>query len=159
MNWRLMLVGRAAKLEKLGRGDCARSVDLQTRHGTELRDLSIPPTSSTTVHRGMSQGDTVRDISNFSPTAPRQPTRLLGRPAELVTDEELRGTAYAIIEGVDGGTHHVRFGDLEATSDARAGAIVVCAGLDNRAGARVGRRLKVAEAEMVGAPVDPSIMA
>jgi hypothetical protein len=38
--------------------------------------------------------------------------------------DELKGTAYAVIEGIDGRTHHLRFRDLEAASDASPGAIV-----------------------------------
>lgn len=42
--------------------------------------------------------------------------------AEL--DDELKGTAYAIIEGVDGRSHHLRFASLEMTGDGEVGAIV-----------------------------------
>ena len=49
---------------------------------------------------------------------------MLGRLVERGLDDELKGTAYAIVEGVDGHTHHLRFSDLELTGDARPGAIV-----------------------------------
>ena len=39
-------------------------------------------------------------------------------------DDELKGTAYAIVDGVDGRAHHLRFRDLDAASDAQPGAIV-----------------------------------
>ena len=38
--------------------------------------------------------------------------------------DELKGTAYVIIDGVDGRAHHVVFSDLELTDDAKPGAIV-----------------------------------
>ena len=38
--------------------------------------------------------------------------------------DELKGAAYAIIEGVDGRTHYLVFSDLEMTGDAKPGAIV-----------------------------------
>src|SRR3546814_4064506 len=38
--------------------------------------------------------------------------------------DELAGTAYAIVEGVDGRSHHLRFSDIDMTGDARPGAIV-----------------------------------
>jgi hypothetical protein len=38
--------------------------------------------------------------------------------------DELKGSAYAIIEGVDGRTHHLTFGNLDVTCDAVPGAIV-----------------------------------
>lgn len=46
--------------------------------------------------------------------------RLVGRGL----DDELKGSAYAIVDGVDGRVHHLRLPDLEATSDAAPGAIV-----------------------------------
>ena len=49
---------------------------------------------------------------------------MLGRLVERGLDDELKGTAYAIAEGVDGRTHHLRFSDLELTGDAKPGAIV-----------------------------------
>jgi hypothetical protein len=36
----------------------------------------------------------------------------------------LRGTAYAVVDGVDGRTHHLVFSDLEVTGDAKPGAVV-----------------------------------
>jgi hypothetical protein len=38
--------------------------------------------------------------------------------------DELRGTAYALIEGIHGRTHHLIFSDLEVTGDAKPGAVV-----------------------------------
>jgi type IV secretory pathway VirD2 relaxase len=39
-------------------------------------------------------------------------------------DDELKGTAFAIVDGLDGRAHHLRFRDLESTSDAAPGAVV-----------------------------------
>jgi hypothetical protein len=47
-----------------------------------------------------------------------------GRLVARGLQDELRGTAYAVIEGVDGRTHHLIFSDLEVTGDARPGAVV-----------------------------------
>src|ERR1700676_3468147 len=49
---------------------------------------------------------------------------VLGRLVARGLHDELKGSAYAIVEGVDGRTHHLRFSDLEMTGDARPGAIV-----------------------------------
>jgi hypothetical protein len=38
--------------------------------------------------------------------------------------DELKGSAYAIVEGIDGRTHHVSFSDIEMTGNAPSGAIV-----------------------------------
>ena len=45
-------------------------------------------------------------------------------------------SAYAIVAGVDGRTHHLKFSDLEMTGDAPAGAIVEARSYDDAAGRR-----------------------
>src|SRR3546814_20448238 len=56
---------------------------------------------------------------------PSFPTR---RSSDLLVErgphDERTGSAYAIVEGVDGRTHHLRFHDMEMTGDAKAGSIV-----------------------------------
>src|SRR3546814_15605788 len=61
-----------------------------------------------------------------------------GCPSEL---DELAATAYAVIDGADGRTHHVRFDDLDMTGDAQPGAIVELRSWDD---ARGNRRLSLA---------------
>jgi hypothetical protein len=51
-------------------------------------------------------------------------------------DDELRGSAYAIVAGVDGRTHHLKFSDIEMTGDALAGAIVEARAYDDANGRR-----------------------
>lgn len=48
--------------------------------------------------------------------------------------DELKGTAYAIIDGVDGRTHHLVFSDLGMAGDAIPGAIVETRVYDDAAG-------------------------
>ena len=48
--------------------------------------------------------------------------------------DELKGTAYAIIDGVDGRTHHLVFSDLDMTGDAEPGAIVETRAYDDAGG-------------------------
>jgi Protein of unknown function (DUF3363) len=49
---------------------------------------------------------------------------IIGRLIARGLDDELRGSAYAVIDGTDGRTHHARLQDLEATSDGTPGSIV-----------------------------------
>jgi hypothetical protein len=49
---------------------------------------------------------------------------LVGRLVARGLDDELTGTAFAIVDGVDGRAHHLRFRDLDATGDAAPGAVV-----------------------------------
>ena len=61
---------------------------------------------------------------------------VLGRLVKRGLDDELKGTAYAIVAGVDGRTHHLKFSDLEMTGDAPAGAIVEARAYDDDNGRR-----------------------
>jgi hypothetical protein len=47
------------------------------------------------------------------------PVRLL----RLGLHDALKGSAYAVVEGVNGRTHHLQFPDLELTVDAGPGAV------------------------------------
>lgn len=49
---------------------------------------------------------------------------IIGRLVARGLDDELKGSAYAIIDGVDGRAHHLRLPDLDATTDAAPGAVV-----------------------------------
>lgn len=49
---------------------------------------------------------------------------VVGRLVARGLDDELKGTAFAIVDGVDGRAHHLRFRDLGATGDAAPGAVV-----------------------------------
>ena len=49
---------------------------------------------------------------------------IVGRLVDRGLNDELRGTAYAVVDGVDGRVHHIRFPHFDATGDAAPGAIV-----------------------------------
>lgn len=82
----------------------------------------------------MSGADHERDVGGIALHGDRPGEPVLGRRVERGLHDELKGTAYAIIEGVDGRTHHLVFSDLEMTGDARPGAIVVTRSFDDAAG-------------------------
>ena len=44
---------------------------------------------------------------------------IIGRLVARGLDDELKGTAYAVIDGADGRAHHVRLADLDAASELR----------------------------------------
>jgi type IV secretory pathway VirD2 relaxase len=123
---RLLMVGRAAKLERLGLAEQIAPGQWTLKPGAEqtLRDLSIRGDIIKTMHRAMSGRGREPDVSEFAlhVGAPGDP--ILGRLAERGLHDELKGSAYAVIESLDGRTHHVRFANLELTGDAGPGAIV-----------------------------------
>ena len=123
---RRLMLGRAAKLERLGLAEKLGPAQWTLKPGIEpaLRDLGIRGDIIKNMHRAMSGADREPDIAGFAihGDAPADP--VLGRLVQRGLDDELKGSAYAIVEGVDGRTHHLRFSDLELTGDARPGAIV-----------------------------------
>ncbi len=123
---RRLMLGRAAKLERLGLAEQVGPAQWTLKPGIEpaLRDLGIRGDIIKTMHRAMSGANREPDVAGFAihGDAPADP--VLGRLVQRGLDEELKGSAYAIVEGVDGRTHHLRFSDLELTGDARPGAIV-----------------------------------
>ena len=77
-----------------------------------------------TMHQAMSAGGREPDISAFALHGEEPSDQVLGRLVKRGLYDEMKGTAYAIVEGVDGRTHHLRFSDLDMTGDAKLGAIV-----------------------------------
>jgi type IV secretory pathway VirD2 relaxase len=123
---RRLMLGRAAKLERLGLAERVGPAQWTLKPGLEpaLRDLGIRGDIIKTMHRAMSGANREPDIAGFAIHGDAPTDQVLGRLVERGLDDELKGSAYAIIEGVDGRTHHLRFSDLELTGDARPGAIV-----------------------------------
>jgi type IV secretory pathway VirD2 relaxase len=123
---RRLMLGRAAKLERLGLAEQIGPAQWTLKPGIEptLRDLGIRGDIIKTMHRAMSRADREPEVAGFAIHADAPADPVLGRLVQRGLDDELKGSAYAIVEGVDGRTHHLRFSDLELTGDARPGAIV-----------------------------------
>ncbi len=121
-----LLIGRAAKLERLGLTEALGPAQWNLKPGLEqaLRELGIRGDIIKTMHRAMTEGGREADVSGFAlhDGEPQEP--VLGRLVDRGLQDELKGTAYVIIAGVDGRTHHLQFANLEVTGDAGPGAIV-----------------------------------
>ena len=133
-----LLLGRAAKLERLGLADPVGPACWSLKPGLEpaLRQLGIRGDIIKTMHQAMSAGGHEPDLSSFALHGEEPSDPVLGRLVKRGLDDELKGTAYAIVAGVDGRTHHLKFSDLEMTGDAPAGAIVEARSYDDAAGRR-----------------------
>jgi type IV secretory pathway VirD2 relaxase len=123
---RRLMVGRTAKLERLGLADQASPGCWTFKPGLEhtLRDLSIRGDIIKTMHRAMGASGRYADVAGFALHGDRVTDQVLGRLVERGLHDELRGSAYAIVDGIDGRTHHLQFSTLEMTGDAKVGAIV-----------------------------------
>lgn len=123
---RRLMVGRAAKLERLGLADQVAPGQWALKPGIEatLRDLAIRGDIIKTMHRAMTGAGAQPDVANFALHAQAPADPVLGRLVERGLQDELKGSAYVVIEGVDGRTHHLTFANLDVTGDASPGAIV-----------------------------------
>lgn len=123
---RRLMIGRAAKLERLGLAEQVMPGCWTLKPGIEgtLRDLSIRGDIIKTMHRAITGTGRAPDVSGFALHGDQPADPVQGRLVARGLHDESRGTAYAIIDGVDGRTHHVVFTDLEVTGDAKPGAVV-----------------------------------
>jgi type IV secretory pathway VirD2 relaxase len=133
---RRLLIGRADKLERLGLAEQIEPGCWTLKPGLEetLRDLSIRGDIIKTMHRAMSGGGRDPDVSRFALHGDEPGSPVLGRLVERGLHDELTGSAYAIVEAIDGRTHHLQFADIELTSDAAPGSIVEARAYDDANG-------------------------
>ena len=133
---RRLMLGRAAKLERLGLAEQVGSARWTLKPGLEqtLRDLGTRGDIIKTMHRAITGAGRDPDVSRFALHSDEPDAPVLGRLVARGLHDELRGSAYAIVEGVDGRTHHLQFSDLEVTGDARPGAIVEARAYEDASG-------------------------
>jgi type IV secretory pathway VirD2 relaxase len=154
---RRLLLGRAAKLERLGLAEQVAPACWNLKPGLEqtLRDLGTRGDIIKTMHRVMTSAGREPDLAGFALHGddPGEPMR--GRLVGRGLHDELKGSAYAVVEGVDGRTHHLRFSDLEVTGDAKVGAIVEARVYDDANGRKrlsLATRSDLTLQEQIGAP-------
>ncbi|MEX3014043.1 relaxase/mobilization nuclease domain-containing protein [Gymnodinialimonas hymeniacidonis] len=120
---RRLMIGRTQKLERLGLATPILPAVWELKPGVEktLSELGLRGDIIKTMHRALANGPDRADFEiaiEGTPTAP-----ILGRLVERGLQDEHHGTAYAIIDGVDGRVHHLRFQDIAATGDTAHGGI------------------------------------
>jgi hypothetical protein len=137
------MIGRVTKLEHLGHAEQIKPGcwSLITDLEETLRDLGIRDDIIKTMHRIMTGGAREPDVSGFALHGDEPSNPVLGRLAARGLHDELKGSAFAIVEGVDGRTHHLQFAGLELTGDAPPGAIVEARAYEDAKG---GKRLSLA---------------
>jgi type IV secretory pathway VirD2 relaxase len=140
---RRLMTGRAMKLERMGLAEQGGPGCWTLKPGIEetLRDIAIRGDIIKIMHRAMAAGLRAPDVAGFAIHGEDVSDRVVGRLVERGLHDELAGTAYAIIDGNDGRTHHIRFANLDMTGDAQPGAIVELRAWQD---AKASRRLSLA---------------
>jgi type IV secretory pathway VirD2 relaxase len=119
-------IGRMRKLERLG---VAQPVGtgrwvLDERAEPTLRALGERNDIIKRIHRGLAERGWERGTSGFDLVGEGTTAPIIGRLVARGLDDELKGSAFAVIDGIDGRVHHVRFADLDAAGDSDSGSIV-----------------------------------
>lgn len=151
-----LLRGRTATLERLGLAERIAPAVWIVDPGAEraLRDLAVRGDIIKTMHRAMQRGGVPFDASALAIHAEACAEPIIGRLVARGLDDELAGTGFAIVDAIDGRTHHIRFDDLEWTGDAKPGAIVELRhweGRDGTARLSLALRSDLPLAEQIGA--------
>ncbi|PZV40489.1 relaxase/mobilization nuclease domain-containing protein [Mesorhizobium kowhaii] len=131
-------VGRLRKLEALGLADQIGPGQwvIDDKAETTLRELGERGDIIKRMHRALTEHGIERGSAGFVVAAESLDTPIIGRLIERGLDDELSGTAYAVVDGVDGRTHHIKLSNLEAAGDSAVGSIVELRGFDDARGLR-----------------------
>jgi type IV secretory pathway VirD2 relaxase len=131
-------VGRLRRLEILGvAGQVGRSQwHIADNAESVLRELGERGDIIKRMHRALTERGIERGSANYVLAAESLDVPVIGRLLERGLDDELRGTAYAVIDGVDGRTHHIKLPHLDAAGDSQPGSIVELRSYEDARGER-----------------------
>ncbi|MCV0368944.1 VirD2 family relaxase/mobilization nuclease [Filomicrobium sp.] len=131
-------VGRLRKLETLGLADEIGPGQwvIAERTETTLRELGERGDIIKRIHRGLSERGIDRGAASYVLASESIDDPIVGRLVARGLDDELKGTAFAVVDGVDGRTHHIKLPDLDAAGDSAPGSIVELRRYDDARGQR-----------------------
>lgn len=149
-------IGRLRKLETLG---LASEVGpgqwvMDDRAEATLRELGERGDIIKRMHRALTERGIERGSASYVLAGESLHTPIIGRLVDRGLDDELKGTAYAVVDGVDGRTHHIKLPDLDAAGDSAPGSIVELRRFEDAKGER-----RVAIAVRSDLDIDRQIMA
>ena len=131
-------VGRLRTLEILGlAGQIGHSQwFIKPEAEIVLRELGERGDIIKRMHRALTERGIERGSASYVLAGESLDVPVIGRLVERGLDDELKGTAYAVVDGVDGRTHHIRLPHLDAAGDSPPGSIVELRTYEDAQGAR-----------------------
>jgi len=131
-------VGRLRKLETLGLAEQVGPGQwvIDTKAEATLRELGERGDIIKRMHRALTDRGIERGSAGYVLAAESLDAPVIGRLVDRGLDDELKGTAYAVVDGVDGRTHHIKLPDLDAAGDSAPGSIVELRKFDDAQGQR-----------------------
>jgi type IV secretory pathway VirD2 relaxase len=119
-------IGRMRTLERLAlaeRAGPARWI-LASDAEPRLRALGERGDIIKRLHKALAKDGAARAISSWALEGERHGEPVIGRLIGRGLDDELKGTTFAIVDGVDGRVHHLKLPDIDAAGDGPIGGIV-----------------------------------
>ena len=131
-------VGRLRTLEILGvAGQVGHSQwFIKPEAESVLRELGERGDIIKRMHRALTERGIERGSASYVLASESLDVPVVGRLLERGLDDELKGTAYAVVDGVDGRTHHIKLPHLDAAGDSPPGSIVELRAYEDAQGQR-----------------------
>ena len=131
-------VGRLRHLEHLGLAEAVGPGQWVMAKEAEstLRELGARNDIIKRMHRALDEQGIARGAADYVLAGEAHGSPIIGRLVERGLDNELVGTAYAVVDGVDGRTHHIKLSDIESAGDSAPGSIVELRSFEDAKGNR-----------------------
>ncbi|KAB2769874.1 DUF3363 domain-containing protein [Brucella anthropi] len=131
-------VGRLRRLEVLGlAGQVGHSQwFIKPEAEAVLRELGERGDIIKRMHKALTERGIERGSANYVLAGESLDEPIIGRLVDRGLDDELKGSAYAVVDGVDARTHHIKLPDLDAAGDSAPGSIVELRKFDDARGER-----------------------
>jgi type IV secretory pathway VirD2 relaxase len=119
-------IGRMRTLERLGLAEPAGPARwvLATDAEQRLRALGERGDIIKRLHKTLARDGASRAPSSWALEGEAHGQPVIGRLVARGLDDELRGTAFAIVDGIDGRVHHLKLPDIDMVGDGPIGGIV-----------------------------------
>jgi type IV secretory pathway VirD2 relaxase len=131
-------IGRLRHLEHLGLAEAIGPGQWVVAKEAEstLRELGQRNDIIKRMHRALDEQGIARGTADYVLAGETNGAPIIGRLVERGLDNELYGTNYAVVDGVDGRTHHIKLPDIEAAGDSAPGSIVELRSFEDAKGNR-----------------------
>ena len=129
-------IGRMRTLERLGLAEPAGPARWVLAADAELRlrELGERGDIIKRLHKSLTKVGSTRAPSSWALEGERHGEPVIGRLISRGLDDELRASAFAVVDGIDGRVHHLKLPDIESAGDGPIGGIVELRRFDDARG-------------------------
>jgi type IV secretory pathway VirD2 relaxase len=133
---RELRTGRMRTLERLGLAEPAGPARWVLAADAELRLRALGERGDIIkrLHNTIAKDGAPRAPSSWAIEGESHGEPVIGRLIARGLDDELRGSAFAVVDGIDGRVHHLKLPDIDAAGDGAIGGIVELRRFENASG-------------------------